>query len=220
MPPKLDANGVRWHAHLDEADSNEGSIWTEGVNGMAFEFHGKFDFSYFSHRGKMSLHSMSMCQWNGEMPLMQAHNESNWAQDIDKKLNPAETEKATKPLYNDANQYTKIASDDDDDYEDGERNGHTPIADSLSNATLEDGLGEVMEKMRKLVREQSQSTKKEKVSEKETHHEERENTTTASPSAMPSYTPTAAPSALPSYAPTESSPAPSPMPSYAPTASA
>ena len=167
LPPKLDANGVRWHAHLDMADSNEGSIWTEGVNGMAFEFHGKFDFSYFSHRGKMSLHSMSMCQWNGEMPLMQNHNESNWAQDVEEKLNPAETEKATKPTQNDANKHTLVASDDDDDYEGGARNGHTPIADSLSNKTLDDGLAEVMEKMRSLVHEQSETTKKEKAKEKE-----------------------------------------------------
>ena len=213
LPPKLDANGVRWHAHLDMADSNEGSIWTEGVNGMAFEFHGKFDFSYFSHRGKMSLHQMSMCQQNGEMPLMQNHNESNWEQDIDKKLNPAETTKATKPTQNDANEHTKVASDDDDDYEGGERNGHTPIADSLSNKTLDDGLGEVMEKMRNLVRDQSQVTKKEK---RDKRHGDHETTTTSVPTAMPSYAPTAGPTALPSYAPTAG---PSALPSYAPTAS-
>ena len=126
--PKLTANGVRWHAHLDKADYNQGSIWTQGVGGLAFEFHGKFDFSYFTHRGDaMSVHAMSMCQWNGEEPLMADHNRSAWGQPLHEKLSDDEVKIATNLTVG---------------------NRSTASFAALSEKPLREGLGEVIEAMR------------------------------------------------------------------------
>ena len=140
LAPKLTANGVRWHAHLDKTGYNTGSIWTQGVSGLAFEFQGKFDFSYFSHRGrevvngtdKVAIHPMSMCQWNGEVPLMPEHNASLWGQPLHLKLNPTEQHHATG----------------DRNATSGNVSAALPPEERLSAKPLAEGLGEVIATMR------------------------------------------------------------------------
>jgi hypothetical protein len=125
---RLQANGVRWHAHLDTGGSNEGSIWTEGVGGLAFELHGRFDYSFFTTGGHdtTALHPMSMCQRDSEMPLMAVHNKSVWGQPLDEHLSDDEI----------ANLTTYVAT--------------TPgaLAERSEVAPLEEGLGEALVSMR------------------------------------------------------------------------
>ena len=49
LGPKLCSNGVPFHAHrgYTETSKSLGSLWTAGVNGLAIEFHGAFDYSSF-----------------------------------------------------------------------------------------------------------------------------------------------------------------------------
>lgn len=73
----LASNGVKFHAHVtfrnDSAAGASGSIWTQGVGGLAMEIHGAFDWSWFN-ASDMAVHGMSMCDHNSEEPLEFLHD--------------------------------------------------------------------------------------------------------------------------------------------------
>ena len=145
---KLHENGVRYHAHLDTSGTNEGSVWTQGIGGLAFEFHGRFDYSFFTTEaghgghGTESLHQMSLCTHDSEEPLMATHNASVWGQPLDEKISDDEIANATADVTASPpppGGSSALAQSVDATW---------PAALRRSGVPLEEGLGEAIASMR------------------------------------------------------------------------
>ena len=95
---KLKENGVKYHAHTTQRDDSvvgaAGSIWTQGVGGLALEIHGAFDFSWFNETGNHALHGMSMCNHNSEEPLVMRHVGNESTSPVNSKLDADSLEKS------------------------------------------------------------------------------------------------------------------------------
>ena len=111
----LAAAGVRFHAHVDDADTDQGSIWTQGVVGLGFEIHGSFDWSWFNRTGgagRAGVHPLSFCDYSSEQPLVERHDSSATYHPLKDHLTASQLSSSDDALTDDADDKYHAAGPD------------------------------------------------------------------------------------------------------------